>query len=88
MKTLKKWVATLALAMMIFPILPAQRAQANPDAYVYVPGVIESYMNCVNYCVNTYPQWSLRRSACGFDCYIAFYGNVVGALIGPAVSAT
>jgi hypothetical protein len=88
MKTLKKWVATLALAMMIFPILPVQRAQAEPDAFVYVPGVIESYINCVSYCVNTYAPWSLRSMACSFDCYISFYGNVIGALIGPAVSAT
>ncbi len=83
MKTLKKWVATLALALMIIPILPTSSAQAEG----YVPGVVETYMNCVNYCVNNYEPWTLRRSACGFDCYLSFYGNVVGALLGPALSA-
>ncbi len=80
MKTLKKWVATLALALMIYTILPTMSANAQEA------GVVESYMNCVNYCIDTYAPWSLRSMACSFDCYIAFYGNVIKAILGPVVS--
>lgn len=80
MKTFKKWVAMFALALMMYPTL------ATASDQTHEPGVIESYMNCVNYCTTTYAPWSLRSLACSFDCYIAFYGNVIKALLGPVVS--
>lgn len=74
MKTLKKTFLSLALATLLLPTMLVAPAQAE--------GPFETYLTCASGCIDKYAPWTLRRSACAADCYLAIGGNAVKALVG------
>jgi hypothetical protein len=68
MKTLKKSIASLALAAMLLPTwMPVSAlAQGVQDQN----GPLMNYADCVVGCVEKYDQWTWGRTICAIDCYI------------------
>lgn len=73
MKT-KLTSASLAF-LMLLTIAPT--LTAAPEK-----GPLIRYLDCVDYCVESYGQWTVRRSACASDCYIGVVGSVIASIIG------
>lgn len=44
-------------------------------------GPIEDYLDCAESCIEKYDKWTLRRSACAADCYIALLASPVKMVV-------
>lgn len=44
-------------------------------------GPFEDYLDCVESCIDKYDQWTLRRSACAADCYVALIASPVKMIV-------
>jgi hypothetical protein len=71
MKKVKSFILTGIITMVMLTMYSPTNAVAGP---------FETYLDCVDVCVTKYEAWTLRRTACGADCYVNLVRDVVKEL--------
>jgi len=44
-------------------------------------GPFENYLDCAGVCIDKYDKWTIRRSACAADCYVALVASPIKAVV-------
>lgn len=72
MKKFKRFIITGFVTMMMLALYSPTNAIAS--------GPAESFLDCVEGCVEKYDKWTLRRTACAADCYVGLISDVLKLL--------
>lgn len=71
---MKKIISKLFIGLFIIstPLVNSTELQAGP---------FMDYLDCAQGCIDSYDQWTLRRSACAADCYVELISSPLDMII-------
>lgn len=72
MKNIKKIFASTLLAIMLVSVYSPTEVLAK--------GPLETYADCAQGCIDSYGEWTLRRTLCAADCFIHLVADVLEVL--------